>query len=209
MHKSNTKVVLNLRATAFLWAFLACFMLIFISIPANAQDQLVSIGFKGGIPFTDALSTPAQPGTILQYAQSTNRYVLGASVELHLPARFSVELDVLHSSFAYQNATNSVTQNPASWQFPLMAKYRIVPGAVQPYILGGVTFSRITNVSDLIALKNRSGEGIVLGGGVEVHLGPLKVSPELRYNNWTNKTFDISALQSNQNQLALLVGLTF
>ena len=182
---------------------------LFSSVPATAQGQLVSIGFKGGIPFTDALSTPTQPGTILQYAQSTNRYVLGASVELHLPVGFSIELDALHSSFQYQNATNSVSQNPGSWQFPLMAKYRILPGAVQPYILGGVSFNRITNVSDLIALKNRSTSGIVLGGGLEVHLGALKLSPELRYNNWTDKSFNISALQSNQNQLALLVGLTF
>jgi len=126
-------------------------------------------------------------------------------VEVRLPFGFSAELDALHAGSLY----SSVLNGGSTWQFPLMAKYRILPGAVQPYILGGVSFNRITNVSDLIALKNRSTSGIVLGGGVEVHLGSLKLSPELRYNNWTDKSFNISALQSNQNQLALLVGLTF
>ena len=172
-------------------------------------QQLVSIGFKGGIPLTDFLSTPNQPSALLQNATSTRRYVLGVSGELHLPARFSIEVDALRSSFEYQLATSSVSQSPSQWQFPVLAKFRILPGAVQPFILGGVSFNRITNVSDLIELKNRSTSGIVLGGGVELHLGPLKLSPELRYNNYIDKSFNLTSLQSNQNQLALLVGITF
>ena len=176
---------------------------------ALQAQELISIGFKGGIPLTDALNTPNQPSTVLQNAASTHRYVLGASVELHLPARFSIEVDALRSSFEYQLATASVPQNPSQWQFPILAKFRIFPGAVQPFILGGVSFNRIASISDLVELKNRSSSGIVLGGGVELHLGPLKLSPELRYNNYTDKNFDLATLQSRQNQLALLVGLTF
>ena len=41
---------------SYLSAILSGFLILFLSIPAHAQDQLVSIGFKGGIPFTDALS---------------------------------------------------------------------------------------------------------------------------------------------------------
>ena len=180
----------------------------FLAAPAAAQ--FVSIGVKGGIPLTDALDTPLQAAAAaLQYIENTHRLVLGASVELHLGQQFGIELDVLHKSFDYRLSTANAGQSPGQWEFPITGKFRILPGAVQPFVEGGISFSRLTSVEDLIALKNRSSKGLVLGGGVELHLGPLKISPEIRYNNWIDKNFDIAALQSKQNEMTFLVGLTF
>ena len=50
-----------------------------------------------------------------------------------------------------------------------------------------------------------------MGAGVEFHLALLKISPEVRYNGWTLHTFDSPGglLQSNRNQAAILVGISF
>lgn len=191
------------------FAIVASLLLMACAIPAVGQDQIVSVGVKAGVPLTDALSTPLQPSAALQYLQNTHRLVLGASVELHLPARFGIELDILHKSFDYRISAANAGQSPGQWEFPLLAKFRILPGAIQPFIAGGVSFSRLTSVEDLIALKNRSSQGIVLGGGVDLRIGVIRITPEIRYTNWTTANFDISALQSNQNQATVLVGFTF
>lgn len=177
--------------------------------PAQAQSQLISVGFLGGIPLTDFVNTPTQADSALQYFENTHRYVLGASVELHLPAGFGVELDVLHESYDFHQSTAGASISPSLWQFPIMAKYRILPGPIRPFIEGGVAFSRLTNVSDVIALDNRSSTGIVIGGGVEIKAGFLRIVPELRYNNWPQKFFNLADLQSKQNQATFLVGISF
>ena len=60
-------------------------------------------------------------------------------------------------------------------------------------------------------LNNRNNYGVVAGAGVELHLGFVKISPEIRYNGWTRRFFDSpgSYLQSNRNQATVLVGISF
>src|SRR5215470_6402085 len=97
---------------------------VFLARPAQAE-QVVSLGFLGGIPLTDAVNTPTQANAALQYLENTKRYEFGASVNLNLPAGFGAEFDVLHKSFEYQQATAAATQSSSVWEFPLLAKFRI------------------------------------------------------------------------------------
>ena len=189
----------------------ACLVLsiAFLALAAPAWAQPIAVGIKGGVPLNDALNTPLQPSAALQYTENTHRWVLGPSVELNLPAGFGVELDALYRSYDYQLVATTIGQSPGQWEFPLLAKYRIFPGPIRPYVEGGISFARLTNVSDLIALKNRSSSGIVLGGGVEFHIAVVKITAEIRYNNWTSQFFNIPALQSNQNQATALLGFSF
>ena len=50
-----------------------------------------------------------------------------------------------------------------------------------------------------------------MGGGIELKLPLIRVSPELRYTRWDNKNFQSRSglLNSTQNQLEFLVGFTF
>ena len=62
------------------------FLLVFASLlPLRAQP--VSIGIKGGVPITDFFET--LKGNDSRYFTNTKRYLVGPTIEFHLPARFS------------------------------------------------------------------------------------------------------------------------
>jgi hypothetical protein len=53
-----------------------------------------------------------------------------------------------------------------------------------------------------------------MGAGVDIHALVIHVSPELRYTRWGTQQFSFfnpegGGLESNQNQLEFLIGLTF
>ena len=120
--------------------------------------------------------------------------------------------------------TSSTTGS--TWQFPVLVKKRFSSGAVRPYIGAGPAFQHLfslkqvthyftggstTTTDNPAEIDNRGGVGGVLEGGFELHMGPLKVSPELRYTRWGSSHFALpsgSAL-SNQNQAEFLLGITF
>jgi hypothetical protein len=54
--------------------------------------------------------------------------------------------------------------------------------------------------------------GFVFGGGLEVKLGFIRITPELRYTRWGSENFRdpvASLLHSNKNQGDFILGLTF
>jgi len=56
-------------------------------------------------------------------------------------------------------------------------------------------------------LDHRSGHGAVVGGGVEMRAGFLRLSPEFRYTRWAADAEVDPYLHSNQNEMELLLGL--
>lgn len=71
---------------------------------------------------------------------------------------------------------------------------------------------RANDVSSYV--KNNPVHGVAAGGGARLKLGRLSVAPEVRYTHWGGVTFDQYGpygfgLQSKQNQVDVLVGLTF
>jgi hypothetical protein len=54
--------------------------------------------------------------------------------------------------------------------------------------------------------------GFVFGGGLEVKLGFLRITPELRYTRWGSENFTdpvAALLHTNKNQGDFILGLTF
>jgi hypothetical protein len=92
-----------------------------------------------------------------------------------------------------------------AWEFPLLAKYRLPLPVVKPYLAGGPTF-RATAAS---LAKHMSGTGVSAGIGAEARVGPLLVSPEVRYTHWGSDGDYPSSyhVTSEQNQIEFLVGL--
>jgi len=166
-------------------------------------------GLKAGIPLSDALSTT--PGSAINYAQSTHRYTIGPYAEFRLPSGFSVELDALYRTCSFrQTLSAGPSVSTGAWEFPLLAKKSLLGGPIQPYIEGGVALSHLS-VNDVLELNHRNNYGIVLGAGVSVHVGPLRVAPEIRYNGWAFQGFSspFGGLHSNRNQATVLVGIGF
>ena len=183
---------------------------LFIVLAAPALAQPIGIGLKVGVPLTDALSL--KPSTTLQYLQDTHRYSIGPYLELRLPAHLVVEIDALYRSYEYQRVIPALAKQPvSSWEFPVLGKYKLFGGPIQPYIEGGIAFSRLSDIPNVAELSHRNNYGMVIGGGVELHIGLLRITPEVRYNGWVfhNLESPLGQLQSNRNQAAIMVGIGF
>jgi hypothetical protein len=189
---------------------LKTFLLFFVGIAPVIAQSPFGFGLKAGVPLNDALS--ADSTAAVPYVENTHRYIIGPFVEVRLPSRFSVEVDALYRSYDYRQELGFFMRSvsPGAWEFPVLARKALLGGPIQPYIEGGVALSHLS-VSDVVELNHRNNYGIVLGAGVSLHLGLFRIAPELRYNGWAFKDFDspTGSLQSNRNQAAVLVGISF
>jgi opacity protein-like surface antigen len=177
-----------------------------------AFPQIASFGLKGGVPVTDAVKSESWKG--LRYYPSSGRYVLGPTVELHLPARLSIELDALYRPVKYRAEFGgaSTKASGSAWEFPLLLKARLSPGMVSPYVAAGMSFNRLSGLKELGELSKSSANGWVFGLGLEGHLALVRISPEVRYTKWRSENLRNTAGGfglSNLHQIEALVGITF
>jgi hypothetical protein len=170
-----------------------------------ASAQPFGAGLKVGVPATDAFKVFPVP-TLAVFTGDAPRYTIGPYIELRLPARMAVEVDALYRTYNFSNA--GVGSSASSWEFPVLVKHRFPVPVVKPFFDAGVSFSRLSDIR-LASLNHRSNYGVVVGGGVEFNLLLVKVSPEIRYTGWAFRNFDGALVQSNRNQLAVLVGFGF
>jgi len=199
----------------------------------SAFSQPFSFGVKAGVPLTDFLSTVQGPN--FGFNSTTNRYIVGPTVELRLPFGLGIELDALYrhlnysgTSFGIDTLTSSSTTGGA-WEFPLLAKYRFPSKVVRPYVDAGIAWDTLSGLTQTITttvfpnhtftmtsstpqeLNQNTTTGFVTGAGVDVHVFFLHLSPEIRYTRWGAQHFLSSngGLSSNQNQAEFLLGVTF
>lgn len=198
------------------------FVSILLIAGSAAWAQHISIGVVGGVPFTGGLSDFTTSNTLLDEVtksySNSNEYILGPMIEVRLPLSLAIEFDALYHPV---NATSNVTVGSgasavtvtsstsyATWEFPLLAKYRFALPVVKPYVEAGPSFRKTVS-----GLSWFSGTGFTLGGGVEVQALKLRIAPEVRYTHWgSDSPPPINAsffAPSNQNQAEFLVSLSF
>lgn len=117
-----------------------------------AFAQPISFGLKTG----SALNDPTN-GFSAFGSSTAGRWTGGATFEVHLARRFSIELDALRNT---QRSTASYpikfgpdlnsyllssAQQSKAWDFPILLKYRILKGPVKPFVSGGFVWSRETS----------------------------------------------------------------
>jgi opacity protein-like surface antigen len=174
------------------------------------ESSPIGIGVKGGVPLNDAFVVRAT--NPVDYIADTHRYTLGPYVELRLPAGFGIELDALYKTYEYRQVVPAPTldQNSHAWEFPLLVKKRFFPGPVKPYLEAGAAFSHLS-IHDVRELNDRNTWGLVVGGGLDLKLGPMHITPEIRYTGWVSRQFDSpgTLLQSNRNVAAVMLGIGF
>ena len=214
-------------------------LIVMVFFTISCFGQRVEFGAKIGVPVTDAFETGSD--FHIDFGESavsaTRRYTIGPAIGVQLVRHVSVEFDALYKPLGFDQLVKTAgvlfvhTRTTAdSWEFPLIAKYRFLPGRFAcPYVDGGVSFRKISRVSTVAeryidfarenpitmtsnnseTLANRSRQGGVLGVGVEIPFAHLRLSPEVRYTHWgADRNLD-PQLHSNQNQADLLLGVTF
>jgi Outer membrane protein beta-barrel domain len=206
------------------------------SLPATGWKKFLTVGVKGGLPFTTAflsdtyarvITTPyrcgdfsptnavcAPPDATVETRRASRNYLVGPSVELHLPLRLSVEGDALYSPLSVAdpngqyflpviNTTASIIKTYSSWSFPILAKYRFHAPFAQPYLEAGPTF----RTAESAISRYLSKAGVTAGVGVEARAWKFHVSPEVRFVHWGADT--PGYYPSRRNQAQFLLGLSY
>ena len=185
-------------------AVLVFTLLSFTSGPLQAQ--LLSVGVKGGVPFTDAVE-----GSFGNRSEA-RRYTVGPMVEVRLPFSLGVEFNALYKRTGYSTVDSafgitSIGQVRAnSWEFPLLLKYYLpvrLPSA-RPFIeigyvarhldvvkatesifgrdtIGGNPVNQTIALNRSFLLRDNPTHGVAVGGGLRFRAGRLRIAPEIRY----------------------------
>jgi hypothetical protein len=160
--------------------------------PFRASGQSLSVGVIGGAGLTSDFRSnyvSTFPGGEASIDYSTpKRYLVGAMIELGLPAHFSLEADGLYRplGFTFAGVEPNGTLNSVSpatvitWEFPVLAKYRFTLGPLRPFVEAGPSFRTAGNLNG----TNPSHNGVTSGIGIETHVWGMNVAPTLRYTRW-------------------------
>jgi Outer membrane protein beta-barrel domain len=134
------------------------FLILLTLLTATASAQFISLGIKGGVPLGQTLSGKTiDPIGILGRCGEcasgrTLPYLIGPSIEVHLPRSFSVSVDALYNRTDYSH-TSTTPINAAFVVFntekhaidrleiPVLLQYRLKPRRqVQPFVFAGATW---------------------------------------------------------------------
>lgn len=151
------------------------------------------------------------------------RWRVGPTVEVSLPARFAVGVDALYRHLQDRTATIfAYTMNDtAVWEVPLYVKYRFSAGPIRPFATGGLALNHASESGSYgcsapplcgsgTSESSSWGRGYHMGGGVEFKIGVLKIAPEFRYTHWYTGYFSGGgAIASYRDQPVLLLGVRF
>ena len=222
----------------------ACLLL---AAASSAFAQHISVGIKAGVPLTDLVRTDT--GDVRTSTQ-TKRYTIGPVVDIGLPLGFGVEFGAMYKRFDQQSfavtttgyviideedsypitQTAGISAVGHSWEFPLAVQYRFFKSAIRPYVEGGVTLNRLSNVYTVQQTpyprqpqlpftiehvrSSLTRVGPLFGMGVDVKLHRIHVTPGLRFTHYNKLLGQLTSCISgpgcpSNNTVDILVGVTF
>jgi hypothetical protein len=149
--------------------------------------------------------TPAE-GT--EYVTGVRIPMVGPTLEIYLPrqgSRVSLELDGIYRPLQEHDKTlmangvvfESVTHTEtATWEFPVLPKYRFRLGKVYPFAAAGPSFR--------IPVRGLSAASAMAGAGVETHWHALYLAPAFRFTRW-GAGDSLTSGEFSRNEAVLLV----
>ena len=173
-------------------------------------------GVRGGMPFSFTESIASRLGSL----PTTKRFEVGPTAGVRLPFGMSVEGDALYRRQSLnigQLAGFNASTHSDSWEFPVMLKFTGGNRLISPVVGAGVTVRHINDFGNIPGYlfsgsTSSNSVGFVAGGGVRFQVGPVSVTPELRYSRWGGSSLSQSLpnlLPFSQNEASFLVGITF
>jgi hypothetical protein len=134
----------------------------------------------------------------------------GPSVECELYHGLSVEADALartwrqssQTAFANPSLDSTLLHSVGTWEFPILAKYRLPVAArsFKPFLELGPSFRMRGDLSQA------SRYAIAAGAGVETHSRKLTIAPSVRYTRWAADAYPQG---NNLGEVVALVGFSF
>lgn len=83
-----------------------------------------------------------------------------------------------------------------TWEFPVLGKYKFGGEGVRPFVELGPSFRLLTENSSLF--------GISTGGGLEMRVRSIKITPALRFTHWGPQGSHSPSTEINLNQVEFL-----
>ena len=221
-----------------------------LAAASSAFAQHISIGIKTGVPLTNLLGNNSGDAPFLsEFPTQTKRYTVGPVVDIGLLLGFGVELGAMYKRFDQQSlavtttgyviideeTSYPITQTAGisavghSWEFPVAVQYHFFKSAIRPYVEGGVSLNRLSNVYTVqqtpyprqpqlpFTIEHTRSSltrvGPLFGMGVDIKLHRIHVTPGLRYMHY-NKLSALTACSSGpgcggSKAVDFLAGFTF
>ena len=145
------------------------------------------------------------------FYSASNSYIIGPSLEYAITRSFAIEVDALNRILhATSNAVRpdgsfwaTSTYPVVTWEFPILAKYRLpMRGPVQAFLEGGPSLRTAGNLNG----TDPSDYGATAGAGFELAAGRWRIAPRLRYTRWA-KDYESSST-TKSDQVEVLVGFS-
>ena len=165
--------------------------------------QPILIGVIGGEMVSNDLNN--------QWLQSVStRYAIGPKLDIGLPFGLGIEVDMLYRNQGYQlpDYPEYSEQHATSWEFPFLLKKSLAFPLVKPFAEAGYA-PRVLDANG----GSTASHGLVLGGGVELGIGRLRLEPAIRYTHWRNTPVLLvipngPSPQLSANQVDVLLGIS-
>jgi len=142
----------------------------------------------------------------------------------------------------FQDGSTFMSIKFERWTFPVLLKWRYGNRRTRPFVDGGISLDHISGIDGETAgifqgglspdpvniqhdkfgspvsagLSTRNRDGSVLGAGIDFRaVGPIRLTPEVRYTRWASSQFDpLSSISPNirgisLNEVTFLLGITF
>jgi len=189
-------------------------LLVILVCVSGALGQSLSLGVVGGGSVTNAFQPYTPPGVdVIRLYSESKDYLVGPMLEWRFSPQWSFEADGLYrklhltEAFVEPNGfLNSISPSPViTWEFPLLAKYRLNLPGWKPFAEAGPAFRTAGNLNG----TNPSHAGITAGLGVELHAAGLTFAPVVRYTRWAEDNGALFVIaRSKEDQLEMLVGVS-
>ena len=162
-------------------------------LAAAAFAQTVTFGVTaGGYANRDFYETvepdPLEGFPARVVRSDSGGYFIGPAAEIHWSPRISLRVEALFKPLRYHASASwrdgvVIGFAPApviTWQFPVLARYRIPFGRAGLFLEGGPSFRSAGNLNS----SNPSHTGVSAGAGLEARWRKLRITPGVRYTRW-------------------------
>ncbi len=193
--------------------------------PVTVRSQTVSLGLSAGIPVSPLMAVSAG------YGSSTGRYTFGPALRVGLWRGFGFDAELLYKRYTFGFEPEPERAVVHRIDVPVLLRYSFAKLPARPWLHAGMSFNHVlaVNGANICAqgpfgeqvyciggvtaaeLRHKRTHGPVIGGGIELGWGRIRMAPELRLTRWVDRNFGPrdAALRSNLTQVELLVGLSF